>query len=263
MSQAFEALDRQKILARLSDVSLTWLRDLQIHAEIDSTNSHLLRLVDAGVDGLVCLAEHQTRGKGRRGRTWIGRPARGLALSLGRRTRRPLAELAPVGLVAGVAVAEALGRHKIPSVSLKWPNDVLVDGVKAGGILVEAAGAVAPQLVIGVGLNVGARAEIEDQLGHTVGDVLAADAGVSRNALAATIIDSLVSCLEAFETEGFAALRQKWEDLDAYRDRRVRIRSAGSDVVGVARGITATGELLLETESGIVEFNSGEVSLRV
>jgi BirA family biotin operon repressor/biotin-[acetyl-CoA-carboxylase] ligase len=262
MPRSFEPLDREWILAQLSAASRAWLRQLLILAEIDSTNSHLLRLSDADIDGMVCLAEHQTRGKGRRGRTWLGQPGRGIAMSLGRAMYRPVAELAPIGLVAGVAVADALCRLGVASVSLKWPNDVLVDGAKAGGILVEVAGVASPQVVIGVGLNVGARSEIEGRLGHAVGDVLRPDADLSRNALAAAVVDALVCYTDAFDRDGFASIRAAWEKLDAHRDRRVRIRSGAGEIVGIARGVTATGELRLETEAGIVECNSGEVSLR-
>jgi BirA family transcriptional regulator, biotin operon repressor / biotin---[acetyl-CoA-carboxylase] ligase len=263
MQNSFEEpLDRELILAQLTQSARGWLRDLQVHAQIDSTNTHLLRQASSGIDGVACLAEHQTHGRGRRGRSWLDRPGRGLAMSLGRRMQRPLAELAPVSLVAGVAVAKALQGVNIRGVTLKWPNDILVDGAKAGGILVEVAGAIEPQIVIGVGLNIGAQAELEARLGHAVGDVLRGDVRMSRNALAAAIIDSLTRYAGRFDVEGFAPLRSEWEALHAHQDRRVRIRAADGEILGIARGVAATGELRLQTDSGLIHCNSGEVSLR-
>ena len=262
MSESFEPLERELILEQLSGASRAWLKRFEIHEEIDSTNSHLLRLADAGIDGIVSLAEHQTRGKGRRGRTWLDQPGRGIALSLGRRVHRPLAEIAPIGLVVGVAVADALRRMDVSSVSLKWPNDVLIGGAKAGGILVEVASATAPQIVVGVGLNVGGTAEIAAQLGRDIGAVRRGNAELSRNTLAAALIDAIVQRLSEFEADGFGPIREQWAALDAYRDRTVRIHAPSGDTFGVARGVTGTGELRLETDAGVFVFNSGEVSLR-
>jgi BirA family biotin operon repressor/biotin-[acetyl-CoA-carboxylase] ligase len=181
---------------------------------------------------------------------------------LGRRVHRPFAEIAPIGLVVGVAVADALRRLDVSRVSLKWPNDVLIDGAKAGGILLEVAGATAPQIVVGVGLNVGGTAEIAARLGHTVGEIRRRDAPLPRNALAAAVIDAIVQRTSEFEADGFGAIRERWAALDAYRDSPVRIHAATGDTFGIARGVTETGELRLETDGGVVAFNSGEVSLR-
>lgn len=258
-----EALDRDLIVARLSNAARRWLRELQIHEEIDSTNSHLLRNAARGVDGVICLAEHQTGGRGRRGRTWLAPRGRSIALSLGRRMKVPVSQIAPLSLVVGVAVADALGRQNVRGVALKWPNDVLLDGVKVGGILVEMASAMEPCVVIGVGINMGSGDELSSQLGFGVGDVLRSNRLVSRNAMVAALIDSIVDFSGAFETHGFEPMRDSWERLDAYRDQSVEMRASDGVVRGIDRGVSEKGELRLHTATGERYFNSGEVSLRV
>lgn len=265
MEPTYEDLSSDLILARLSCDTRNWLRELRVHREIDSTNNHLMsRALAESVDGVACLAEHQTHGRGRRGRTWLTPTRAGIALSLGRRVRLAMADVAPLSLVVGVAVAHAMDRSGIAGVSLKWPNDILLDGAKVGGVLIElASGGSVVVAVIGVGVNVGSGVEVSARLGAPVGDVLNKNAHVSRNNLAADIIDSVHVLASSFESNGFAEIRKEWERLDAYRGARVRLTSTGSTVEGFERGITASGELVLETQSGVRRFSGGEVSLRV
>jgi BirA family biotin operon repressor/biotin-[acetyl-CoA-carboxylase] ligase len=187
---------------------------------------------------------------------------RGIAMSLGRKMQMPLSQIAPLSLVVGVAVADGLERVGVSGVKLKWPNDVLLDGAKAGGILVEVANASEPCVVIGVGLNMGAGAVVAEQLGIDVGDLLNVNRSVSRNAVVAALIDSIVDFAAAFERAGFEPIRGAWERLHAHQNQPVQIQGIDQRVHGIARGVTQTGELVLETASGIRLFNSGEVSLR-
>lgn len=257
-----DTLDSATIRAGLSYAARAWVKELQIHQTIDSTNSHLMRGIAGGVDGVVCLAESQTGGRGRRGRTWLMSPGRGIAMSLGRTMQMPVSQIAPLSLVVGVAVADALERVGVSDVKLKWPNDVLVDGAKAGGILVEVANAAEPVVVVGVGLNMGAGAAVAKQLGIDVGDVLNANRSVARNVVVAALIDSIVDFAAAFERAGFESIRGAWERLHAHQNLPVQVQGTDQPVHGIARGVTPSGELILETTTGTRHFNSGEVSLR-
>jgi BirA family biotin operon repressor/biotin-[acetyl-CoA-carboxylase] ligase len=181
---------------------------------------------------------------------------------LGRRMQMPLSEVAPLSLVVGVAVADALERVGVSGVKLKWPNDVLLDGAKAGGILVEVANVSEPFVVIGVGINMGAGAAIAEQLGVDVGDVLNVSRSARRNDVVAALIDSIVDFSAAFERSGFEPMQEAWERLHAHQNQPVQVQSADQVVHGIARGVTQSGELKLETTTGIRLFNSGEVSLR-
>jgi BirA family transcriptional regulator, biotin operon repressor / biotin---[acetyl-CoA-carboxylase] ligase len=262
MDEMFEPLSHDFVLARLSTGTRSWMRDLQIHQELDSTNSHLMRSAHLGVDGVVCLAEMQTGGRGRRGRTWLTSPGRGIALSLGRTMHLPIADLAPLSLVVGMAVADALQRLEISTISLKWPNDILLNGVKVGGVLVEVSSVADLSVVIGVGINVGAGDELSSQLGFGVGDVLQVNHQVTRNALAAAVLDSIVEFVAEFEVRGFAPMRDSWHGLHAHQNQWVELRCGNEVVCGIARGVTSSGELSLETTTGTRSFNAGEVSLR-
>ena len=264
MPSACQPLDRDQIWSCLSTNASRWAVEISVHAEIDSTNTHLMtRAATQDVDGIVCLAERQTNGRGRRGRTWLTPAGGAIALSLGKRVALPIGEVAPLSLVVGVAVAHALERCRVDAVALKWPNDVLLDGAKVGGILVEISSVAKPlQAIVGVGVNAGAGQSVSVQLGTPVGDIRASNPSVSRNVLAAELINSVHEMISRFEREGFHLIRRAWEALHAHQDRRIRIDGVGEAVFGVARGITDRGELIVETGSGVRYFSSGEVSLR-
>jgi BirA family biotin operon repressor/biotin-[acetyl-CoA-carboxylase] ligase len=222
-----------------------------------STNSVLMERARPGTPTLLA-AEAQTAGRGRRGRRWYGAPGRAITFSLARTVRRPARELAALSLVAGVAAARSLRALGAP-VSLKWPNDLVADGAKLGGILVETRAALA---VIGIGINY-----LPDRvLARRVRRRVASLAGLvpaplpSRNAVIATIGRALMATLEAFEAGGLEAVRADWLALDAYAGRRLRVRLAdGRSITGVSAGLAEDGGLRLRTRSGMRAIRSGTV----
>ena len=240
------------------------MRELRVHGEIDSTSSHLMARAGAEkIDGVVCVADRQTNGRGRRGRTWLTPSGGSIALSFGREIAVAVAEVAPLSLIVGLAVAKAIERFNICGISLKWPNDVLLDGAKVGGILIELVGITFPLLaVIGVGINIGSGAEVAARLGTPVGDVLAQRRNLSRSDLIAEVISNIHDLTTRFESQGFSGMRSEWEQLHFHQNRRVKVIGVNETVEGVARGVTASGELVLETSLGIRYFSGGEVSLR-
>jgi BirA family biotin operon repressor/biotin-[acetyl-CoA-carboxylase] ligase len=259
-----DLLNREAILAELSGSARAWLAELAIHEEIGSTNTHLVeRARHDDINGHVCLAERQTAGRGRRGRSWLSPAGRNIALSLGRRFSTPGEALHSLSLVVGVAVADAVSGFDVPDVRLKWPNDILLGQGKLGGILIELVEVgEQPTVVIGVGLNVGSGAQIQGQLDQPIADLLDANPKVSRNALAAALINSIVDYCREFERTGFGAIRDTWLGLHAYQDCDVDILIGNRTVRGTVRGVTDTGELELESAGRLLTFNSGEVSLR-
>mgnify|MGYP006284056651 CR=1 FL=1 len=235
-----------------------------------STNDDARALVEAG-DGddrspRVVLAEAQISGRGRRGRSWQSPVASNLyltqieALAGGAETARGLS------LAVGVAVAEALERLHGIEVALKWPNDLLVAGRKLGGILVELAMARGRvHALLGVGVNVRLPAYVA--LGIDQPWVDLASLGVAppaRNETAAAIVSSLRETAERFRIAGFdATLRARWQDRDPFFGCPVEVSGGDGAVVGVARGIDAAGELLLDTAEGRRSIGAGEVSIRL
>jgi BirA family biotin operon repressor/biotin-[acetyl-CoA-carboxylase] ligase len=219
-----------------------------------STNSTLL----AARSRLPVLlaAEAQTAGRGRRGQRWHSEAGADVTFSLAWPIRRPARELAALSLVAGVAVATALRSLGVAQASLKWPNDLLVDGAKLGGILVETRSDVA---VIGIGINCRRAPGLEKRVRRRIASL---DAFIEpeRNRVIGEIARALIAALERFDQSGFETLRTEWETMDAHAGQRLRVRLPdGRSISGVAGGLAADGALRLLTRQGEVAVRSGRV----
>jgi BirA family transcriptional regulator, biotin operon repressor / biotin---[acetyl-CoA-carboxylase] ligase len=234
--------------------------EVRVVERCTSTNDLLLKENNT----VLLAAEEQTAGRGRRGRRWHSAPSAGLTFSLGRRIRRPARELAALSLVAGVAAARALRALGVRQAALKWPNALVVDGAKLGGILVEARTAggkrsAGSYAVIGIGINCRRTPGLATELGRQVaflGDFV----DFSRTKVLQDIGSALIAALEAFEAGGLDALRAEWEAMDAHAGQRLRVRLAGGRMVtGVAGGLAEDGALRLVTRSGVRAVRSGRV----
>ncbi len=270
LAMPVELLDLAGLRAALAPASRVRLDRLEIHDELPSTNTHLLADTDLAPGRYrVCLAEFQTAGRGRRGRVWRQPFASGLCLSFGWLFREPPAALGALSLAAGVATLRALRRCGVEALTLKWPNDVLKEGAKLGGILselrLESAGPA--YVVIGIGLNVRLPAALKDDI-VAAGGVPAADLATgpgtppSRAFLAATLIDELLAVVVEFDRCGFGPFAAEWRDADALRDRRVQVHARDAVRDGVARGIDSVGGLRVEIDGRLETLTAGEVTLR-
>jgi len=233
--------------------------EVRVVERCTSTNDSLLKENHT----VLLAAEEQTAGRGRRGRRWHSAPGAGLTFSLGRRIRRPARELAALSLVAGVAAARVLRALGVRKAALKWPNDLLVEGAKLGGILVEARTAGGSRessyAVIGLGINCRRTPGLGARLGREVAFV-SDFAAVSRNELLQRTAATLLAAIDAFEAGGLDALRAEWEAMDAHAGQRLRVRLAGGRVVtGVSGGLAEDGALRLVTRNGIRAVRSGRV----
>jgi BirA family biotin operon repressor/biotin-[acetyl-CoA-carboxylase] ligase len=238
--------------------------DIDILPRCDSTNAELLRRAEAGAaSGTVIIAEEQTAGRGRRGRTWFASPGDSLTFSL---LWRFAPGTAPAGLslAIGVAVARALQIAGGGEPALKWPNDILKDGRKLGGILVELVPGAPHAAVIGIGLNLRLPSAMPENVRAASAAICAAGEALDANALYASLLGELLATLESFAAGGFAAIRPEWMARHAWQDARVSLSSDfGPMRQGICRGVGTDGALLLEVVDGRVErILSGEVSLR-
>jgi len=265
---ATELLDPVAILAHVSADTRAWLGAVESFLEIDSTSSWLRRqALDGAPSGTVCLAEIQQAGRGRRGRTWVSPFAANLYLSLLWRSSAGVAALGGLSLVAGIAVLRCLQSQGVNSAALKWPNDLLVEGAKLAGVLIDVVGeSTGPcAVIIGIGLNVEmprqAAANI-DQPWIDLCTLVGADR-LSRNHLAATLLDHLLPAITQFEAEGMQAFMEEWQRHDVAHGRQVNLHLNNEVISGTACGIDAGGALLVETAAGRRRFTTGEVSLRV
>lgn len=262
-----ELLERERILNALPTGIAAGVAALDVAWTLESTNTELLtRPTPAcGVD--VLLAERQTGGRGRRGRQWASPLAAHVYLSLARGFDGGLARLAGLSLAIGVAAAEALRAAGFQDVGLKWPNDLLVDDRKIGGLLVEGGGEVGgpARAVIGLGINVHMPDAFAAGIGQPWTDLDSlAGHPVSRNQIVATLLAHLLPALDQFDAHGLAPFLPRYAALDLLAGRRVRVEEAGQLHEGRALGLAADGALkvALDADAGERCFHAGEVSVR-
>ena len=237
--------------------------DIDVLPSCDSTNAVLLARAEAGApSGTVVIATEQTAGRGRRGRSWFASPGDSLTFSL---LWRFAPGTAPAGLslAIGVAVARALSKVGAGETALKWPNDILQNGRKLGGILIELVPGAPHAAVIGIGINLQLPAGMPDDVRAASAALCAVDQVADENALYAALLGELLAVLESFAGDGFAALRPEWIKRHAFQDARVSLASDfGPPRLGICRGVDGDGALLLEIDGRVERILSGEVSLR-
>lgn len=240
---------------------------IEVVAETGSTNADLLARIDTLDGPLLRIAGNQTAGRGRAGRSWLSTPGAALMFSLAWRFKGPLHRMSGLPMAVGVALAETIASLGVP-VQIKWPNDLLRDGKKLAGILVETQAARkdgdgAVWAVVGVGINLLMPDELEEQIGRAVS---AAPwlAQMDRNELMAAVLSRLAAVLAEFDDTGFAPFAERWNRLHAWQGRDVVILDHGKVLQqGRAAGVDAIGRLMLDTAHGPVEVLSGDVSLRL
>ncbi len=234
-------------------------------AVIDSTNRYMMSRLADWQKGECLLAECQTAGRGRRGRHWVSPFGGQLILSLYWRLEEGMAAAMGLSLVVGVALAETLQAAGYRDVGLKWPNDLYAQGQKLAGILVEmsAIAGGSCHVVIGIGVNLTMPAQFATEIAQPWTALAAiTPAAVPRNRLTADLILHLRRALLEFEQHGLAPFIARWNGLDVYRDKPVRLLLGEQEIRGVARGIDVQGGLVLETSSGVQTYVGGEISLR-
>ena len=267
-----ELLSEPVVRGALAPETAAWLRTLELRPHIGSTNTTLLNRASQGrIDGAVLAAEVQTSGRGRRGRVWLSPFGRNLAVSMGVGIERPVAELGALSLVIGVAVRRALVQHGLAGIDLKWPNDVLLDGRKVAGILIELVRAVRPvEVVIGIGVNVGCADTVAGRVDQAIADVAEQVDRPSRNELLGRLLDHVAAACRGFDQAGFAPFRDEWDAAHRYRGRRVEVTVAdgtrnvaqSAPCMGTVQDIGLDGSLRIATAAGVREFTGGEVTMR-
>jgi len=259
--------DRTRILKHLGSAAADFRDRLHILEEVDSTNRYLSEYSAPArtIDGMTCLAEAQSRGRGRRGRAWVATPYRNLMLSMAWQFAGGPGIVSGLSLAAGVAVLRALEEYGVADARLKWPNDVLWDNRKLAGLLADVRGeAAGPTLVIlGVGINGyigGDDAGRIDQpwvdLRSIVGET------PDRNRLAALVAGHLRRMFLTFAEKGFAPFREEWRKRHLYHGRRVRLIQGEREILGTVEDVDENGGLVVRHAHGRQIFHSGEISLR-
>lgn len=254
-----------------------WLRDQLAKAHSKFQHIDVLTSVTSTADYLaaqwkkhpgiarVCVAEHQTAGRGRKGRAWISPFAANLYFSIGVELPLGLSALGGMSLAIGMSLAQTLNQFACDKIKLKWPNDLLVDDKKLAGILVEASGDSNDNsfLNIGVGINWDmqlAQGEKIDQPWANLKSLCQQD--VSRNDILLALLVNIEKALTEYQMNGFSGFAKDWNHLSAMYLRPVTIHLPSTQIEGIEVGVESNGALRLETTNGVQSFHSGEVSLR-
>jgi BirA family transcriptional regulator, biotin operon repressor / biotin---[acetyl-CoA-carboxylase] ligase len=264
-----ELLDSARIQKTLSPEARSRVRQIEVAWTLPSTNTALLARTDLPFgQSDVCLAEYQSAGRGRRGRTWLAPPCASICLSLSWSFPIVPRDLGSLSLVTGVCVLRALQDQCLEGIQLKWPNDLQFERRKLGGILIEmrAESEGPTYVVIGVGLNVCLGTALLKQIaaaGTEATDLKSAGLRApSRNVIVASMVEALVHGLIDFEKHGLRPFIEEWRRADALRGRMVTVHAGDQQEAGLARGVDIGGALLVETTRGLKKFVSGEVSVR-
>lgn len=269
---ADDPIERATLLAELVDAESLWTQ-IDVVDETGSTNADLAQAArDGAPAGSVLLADHQSAGRGRLGRTWTAPPGTSIAMSVLLRPDAPLDRWTWLPLLAGLAVSDGIRQEADLPADLKWPNDVLVLGRKVSGVLAERVDtSTGPAVVIGMGVNVHLTTEQLPVPTATSLALVLAELGLGafplhRTSLVSTTLRSLERILARWEEVvgvpdlGPDALALAYRERCATIGREVRISlSDGTSVDGVARDVDAYGRLVLETSDGSRTFGAGDV----
>jgi BirA family biotin operon repressor/biotin-[acetyl-CoA-carboxylase] ligase len=240
---------------------------IRIVAETGSTNADLLAGVGKLTGPMLLIAEKQTAGRGRAGRVWHSAPGASLTFSLAWKFNLPVQALVGLPLAVGVAIAETLAMFDVPA-RLKWPNDLLFEGKKLAGILIETASAdtaahATSWAVTGIGLNMGIPDSIATQIDRPIASI-AWLAELDQDMLMAMLLNGLSEAMVQFGQDGLGAFTQRWNHLHAYSGQVVAILDNGRVLhEGRAVGIDEIGRFVLDTGAGRVAIVAGDVSLRI
>lgn len=260
------SLHADDVISRLGDTRVIG-RDVRVFNETTSTNDVVEKLARDGVrEGVVVFAESQTKGRGRMGRKWVSPPGQGLWFSVLVRPPFSPDNATQLTVIAATAVARAIRDETSLTPQIKWPNDILVSGRKAVGVLTELAAEMdrIKHVIIGIGVDVNLT-EFPPEL-QSIATSLACEAGktIQRAALAARILEELDRDYARICAGDFAGVAEEWEQQCVTLGRRVRIHIGARELTGRAEALDASGALLLRTDHGHLErITGGEVLMEV
>lgn len=261
LASPLKLLDQHKIVALLGEENTNVVEVVSI---IDSTNTYVKDHLDQLPQGYVCLAEAQTHGRGRRGKTWVSPFGSSIYMSMAWTFKGGYQSMAGLSLLVGIAINRALKAMDIKDCKLKWPNDVFHNYRKLAGILVEVEGQVGSDAsaVIGIGINVDLPLAVNDIDQPFVDLVSITQKKIDRNELVALIIVKLTKMLREFEQQGLGPFLSEWREADLFYNQYVYLESGSNRIHGLSKGINEGGALLLENAGKITPHHGGEISVR-
>jgi len=260
-------LEATDVRRPLTELTIAKLDKLEVFSSIDSTNTYLMTQPEPAPGRLrVAIADQQVAGRGRQSRRWISPPDSGLYLSLAYTFLKIPEHLPAFTLALGVAVIDALTKLKVDGISLKWPNDIVAQNGKLGGILTEVQSGAGEgvTVVAGIGLNLQLREQIdfgaESDWAHRAVDLKTiADVVPPRDLLAGTIIECVYATCVRFETRGFEEFADDWRQHDFLKGREIMVDMPDKQITGIAAGVDADGALIIDSKAGRTRVISGSI----
>lgn len=260
-----DQVEAGQLKRRLASQAQSRFDVIDVFPEIGSTNSYLLGMPPPQPGRAnAALADRQTAGRGRLNNRWHSPPGSGLYLSVAYTLAKPSDRLPSLTLAAGVAILQAIEDMGVRGAMLKWPNDIVLNNGKLGGILTELQPASTDMstVIVGTGLNIDMRGETDDivaGIGRVADFREALPEGPDPLELAVAVLGRLIDALVVFDHEGLAPFVERWCNRDWLANRAVRVASNTGDRFGVAAGIDEEGALLLRQDSGMERIISGTV----
>lgn len=261
--------DARRLESSLAETTAAVVDSVHVFATISSTNTWLSGQ-PAPLAGRcrVALAEHQDEGRGRLGRTWLSEPGASLCLSAAFTLRRQSADLSGLTLALAIAVVTVLERMGADRVQIKWPNDLVLNGGKLGGILTELrkSDSATTTVVVGLGLNLANAPSLAQGMDGswaarpaTLAEVVAEP--VDSVELAAAILDAWVMTMAEFDRHGFAPFKEAWSRHDYLLGKTVTYEDGRAEQRGRAAGVATDGALLVERQGSQVRIVAGEIRI--
>lgn len=257
-----QAIDHDSIRRAVENHGCDW----HYREQTGSTNADALQHHARHGRDVVAFGEAQNAGRGRRGREWLSPFARNIYCTVGISRAMPPASQGLLSIVTGIALCRALRRETGLDVALKWPNDLLLDGRKLGGVLIEsrALGAERFFFAIGYGLNLFMSADELAALGRPATSLdLHLEDRPDRSRILQATIEAVLVAVREFDVGSVARLIDEFAELDAYHGDEIELHGAERQVSGINRGIDDRGQLRLETAAGVELYSAAEISLRV
>lgn len=263
LADGVELLSTNKIVEYFAP-EMRSISDIEVFSSLGSTNSYLSESPATAGRLRAAVAEMQPQGQGRRGRQWVSTPYRNLMLSLSHIFETWPQNPSGLSLAFSVSVHSALIALGVKEAVLKWPNDIVANGGKLGGLLVSAAGEAGGELkvVMGVGLNLDLHKDDCSYIDQQAVDLKGLGYAISRNQLAAEIIANTQEMLTLYPQTGFSAFAGYWNQNACFINEQVRLFDGNQEYRGELLGVDDEGQLQLGTSSGILNFNTSELSLR-
>jgi len=258
-------LTKVRLERELNELGISQLFDLHVFGQITSTNSWLLEnLLASSESSTVCVADEQTAGSGRSGRSWYSPAGNNIYFSFSLAIEHEVRDFSALSLVIGLVVYKVLRALGVSNLALKWPNDILRDNKKLAGILIEVKTVSQRRyLVIGIGINVSMQDDAKALLDIDAADLADTEVGiVDREKIIAMILAESHKASRIFFQHGFSAFNEEWNNSDAWKGKTVQVLDQGKVVIsGIESGVDEHGLLQVQADQ-MHKVSSGDVSLR-